>query len=35
MKLSDREYICECGYPADRDYNASVNLRDAMTYKMA
>lgn len=29
LKLSDREYICECGYRADRDFNASLNLRDA------
>ncbi len=35
FKLSDREYICECGYRADRDYNASLNLRDAKTYKTA
>ena len=35
LKLSDREYICECGYHADRDYNASLNLRDAITYKVA
>ena len=35
LKLSDREYICECGYHADRDYNASLNLRDALTYKVA
>ena len=35
LKLSDREYICECGYHADRDYNASLNLRDAETYKIA
>lgn len=35
LKLSDREYICECGYHADRDYNASLNLRDAKTYKIA
>lgn len=35
LKLSDREYICECGYHADRDYNASLNLRDAKTYKKA
>lgn len=35
LKLSDREYICECGYRADRDYNASLNLRDAKTYKIA
>lgn len=35
LKLSDREYICECGYRADRDYNASLNLRDAKTYQTA
>ena len=35
LKLSDREYICECGYHADRDYNASLNLRDALSYKIA
>lgn len=35
LKLSDREYICECGYHADRDLNAALNLRDALTYKTA
>jgi putative transposase len=35
LKLSDREYICECGYHVDRDYNASLNLRDAKTYIVA
>lgn len=35
LKLSDREYVCECGYHVDRDYNASLNLRDALTYKVA
>jgi putative transposase len=35
LKLSDREYICDCGYHADRDYNASLNLRDVKTYKIA
>lgn len=34
LKLSDRKYICECGYHADRDYNASLNLRDAEIYKI-
>ena len=28
LKLSDRVYKCTCGYTADRDYNASKNLRD-------
>lgn len=36
LKLSDREYICpECGYRSDRDYNASLNLRDTQAYKIA
>ena len=35
LKLSDREYVCECGYRADRDYNASLNLRDAKSDKIA
>ena len=35
LKLSDRIYKCDCGYMADRDYNASLNLRDAITYKIA
>jgi len=35
LKLSDRRYICECGYEADRDYNAGLNLRDAEIYKTA
>ena len=33
LKLSDRTYHCnECGYIMDRDYNASLNLRDCRTY---
>ena len=35
LKLSDRVYKCECGYHNDRDFNASLNLRDAKTYKIA
>ena len=35
LKLSDRIYKCECGYMEDRDFNASLNLRDAMTYEIA
>ena len=35
LKLSDRIYVCECGYKEDRDYNASLNLRDAKIYKIA
>ena len=34
LKLSDRVYICSCGYIEDRDYNASLNLRDAKIYKI-
>ena len=35
LKLSDRVYKCECGYIEDRDFNASLNLRDARTYVVA
>lgn len=35
LKLSDRVYACDCGYIEDRDYNASLNLRDAKIYKIA
>ena len=35
LKLKDRIYKCDCGYIEDRDYNASLNLRDAKTYKIA
>ena len=36
LKLSDREWVCqECGIIHDRDYNASLNLRDAKIYKIA
>ena len=35
LKLSDRIYRCSCGYVEDRDFNASLNLRDAATYEIA
>ena len=35
LKLSDRIYKCNCGYVEDRDLNASLNLRDALTYEIA
>ena len=35
LKLSDRIYRCSCGYTEDRDFNASLNLRDAIIYKIA
>ena len=36
LKLKDREYVCpECGYTEDRDFNASLNLRDAKEYRVA
>ena len=34
LKLSDRIYKCSCGYIADRDSNASYNLRDCKEYKI-
>lgn len=36
LKLSDRTYHCPvCGYEVDRDFNASLNLRDATEYQIA
>ena len=36
LKLKDRVYICPaCGYRVDRDFNASLNLRDAKEYRIA
>lgn len=35
LKLSDRTYRCDCGYVEDRDFNAALNLRDALTYEVA
>lgn len=35
LKLSDRTFVCDCGYTADRDFNASLNLRDRETYEIA
>ena len=36
LKLSDRIYHCDkCSYIEDRDYNASLNLRDCQTYSIA
>jgi putative transposase len=35
LKLSERVYQCECGYTADRDYNASLNIKDSAKYKTA
>lgn len=35
LKLSDRIYKCDCGYVEDRDFNAALNLRDAITYEVA
>ena len=35
LKLSDRIYKCNCGYTEDRDYNASLNLKDATIYDVA
>ena len=36
LKLNDRIYICpECGNVIDRDYQASLNLKDAKIYNVA
>ena len=35
LKLSDRVYVCKCGYKEDRDLNASLNLRDTKSYVLA
>ena len=36
LTLSDREWMCpECGSIIDRDYNASLNIRDCQKYKIA
>lgn len=36
LKLSERTYKCPvCGYEADRDFNASLNLRDITEYRTA
>lgn len=35
LKLSDRVYVCDiCGLMIDRDYNASINIRDCKDYKL-
>ena len=35
LQLSDRWYVCECGYENDRDYNAAMNIRDRGTRLLA
>lgn len=35
LSLRDRVFKCECGYVADRDFNAALNLRDAGCYLVA
>lgn len=35
LKLSDRVYECGCGHTEDRDLNASINIRECKTYKIA
>ena len=35
LNLKDRIYKCEaCGFEVDRDYNASINLREAKEYNI-
>lgn len=33
LKLKDRVYVCDCGLMIDRDYNASLNLKNCKKYK--
>lgn len=35
LTLKDRVFKCECGYVADRDFNAALNLRDTDCYTVA
>ncbi|MDO4327476.1 MAG: transposase [bacterium] len=35
LRLSDRIYRCACGYMEDRDWNAALNLKDAIAYEIA
>lgn len=35
LTLKDRVFKCECGYTADRDFNAALNLRDTDCYTVA
>ncbi len=35
LQLSDRWYVCDCGYENDRDYNAALNIRDCGTRLLA
>lgn len=35
LKLSDRIYNCDCGNVIDRDLQASINIRECKTYKIA
>lgn len=34
LRLSDRIYKCDCGNIIDRDFNASINLKNAKEYKV-
>ena len=34
LKLSDRIFECSCGLKIDRDLNASINLKNAIEYKI-
>ena len=35
LMLKDRIFRCDCGYVADRDFNAALNLRDTDCYTVA
>lgn len=34
LSLNERTFECECGLKIDRDFNASINLRNAAEYKV-
>ena len=34
LKLSDRVYSCDCGNIIDRDYQASLNIKECKIYKI-
>ena len=33
LKLSDRIYECDCGHIEDRDFQASINIRDWISHQ--
>ncbi|MFC5772700.1 transposase [Ectobacillus antri] len=33
LSLSARTFRCDCGFVADRDWNASINIKDVFWHK--